>query len=96
MIVPSTHEGFCLPLLEAQSCGTPVICSDIPVLCEVAGDAALFFPPDDIGPALERICFDEPLRLGSVKAGRKRAPQFMWQKAAERTLDVLRSVLVAA
>lgn len=47
LIVTSTHEGFCLPVLEAQSFGTPVICSDIPVLREIAGDGALFFSSGD-------------------------------------------------
>ena len=43
LIVCSTHEGFCLPVVEAQSFGTPVICSDIQILREVAGDGAIFF-----------------------------------------------------
>ena len=58
VIVTSTHEGFCLPVLEAQFFGTPVICSDIPVLREVAGDGALFFrlgDPSDLAHCLGLI-----------------------------------------
>ena len=42
-IVTSTHEGFCLPVLEAQNLRIPVITSDIPILREVAGEGALYF-----------------------------------------------------
>ncbi|HEY3669386.1 MAG TPA: glycosyltransferase family 1 protein, partial [Acidimicrobiia bacterium] len=45
--LPSRHEGFGIPALEAMAQETPVLCSDIPALREVAGDAARFVPPDD-------------------------------------------------
>ena len=45
---PSRHEGFGIPVLEAMAQGTAVLCSDIPALREVAGDAARFVAPDDI------------------------------------------------
>jgi glycosyltransferase involved in cell wall biosynthesis len=41
LIFPSIYEGFGLPVLEAQMCGTPVVCSDAGSLPEVAGDATL-------------------------------------------------------
>jgi glycosyltransferase involved in cell wall biosynthesis len=57
LCLPSRYEGFGLPPLEALACGTPVVLSDIPVLHEIAGDAALYFPPDDpqaLAATLER------------------------------------------
>jgi glycosyltransferase involved in cell wall biosynthesis len=96
MITPSTHEGFCLPILEAQGCGTPVICSDIPVLREVAGDAAIFFDPAN--PAMLADCIDralgEPgLRNRLSEAGLKNAAQFSWARAAEETEEILKSAI---
>lgn len=48
-VFPSVYEGFGLPLIEAMHCGCPVLVSDIPVLREVCGDAAVYFNPHDIG-----------------------------------------------
>lgn len=86
-VYPSTFEGFGMPVAEALAAGVPVACSDIPPLREVAGDAALFFPPGH--PQLERICFDEDLRHRLLSAASERAPRFDWLSAARRTLEVL-------
>ena len=43
--LPSFYEGFGLPAIEALSAGAPLVASDLPVLREVAGDAALYAPP---------------------------------------------------
>ncbi len=48
LLFPSLYEGFGYPVLEAQLCGTPVICSGRGSLAEVAGEGARVFPPDDI------------------------------------------------
>jgi len=91
-IYPSLFEGFGMPVLEALAAGIPVACSDIPVLREVAGDAALFFDPLDeegISSALERIMNDASLRDRVAPAGRERAKRFTWERSAERTLNVL-------
>ncbi len=47
-VFPTLYEGFGLPLLEAMACGTPVACSSVASLPEVAGDAAAFFDPLDV------------------------------------------------
>lgn len=45
-LFPSLYEGFGIPILDAQTMEIPIICSDIPVFREVAGDGALFAIPD--------------------------------------------------
>jgi glycosyltransferase involved in cell wall biosynthesis len=46
MVVPSSHEGFCLPVVEALLSGAHVVCSNIPVLREVGSDACTYFEPE--------------------------------------------------
>ena len=47
VLFPSFAEGFGLPLVQAQACGTPVVASDLPVLHEVGGDSAVYVDPTD-------------------------------------------------
>lgn len=93
-VYPSTFEGFGMPVLEAMAAGIPVACSAIPPLREVAGDAALQFPPEDtdaLAEALERITGDAELRAKLAVAGRQRAREFTWERSARETLAVLRA-----
>ena len=53
--LPSFYEGFGLPAIEALRAGAPLVASDLPVLREVAGDAALYAPPDRPDLWAERI-----------------------------------------
>jgi glycosyltransferase involved in cell wall biosynthesis len=46
-LCPSKAEGFGLPALEAMTCGTPVIASDMTSLPEVVGDGGILVNPDD-------------------------------------------------
>ena len=87
-ITATRFEGFGLPVLEAMVRGVPVACSDLPVLREVAGDAAVWLDPGDpatIGRAITAALGDAE-RLRS--AGRVRAQGFSWAAAARATADV--------
>jgi glycosyltransferase involved in cell wall biosynthesis len=88
---PSLHEGFGLPVLEAQACGTPVVCSMTSSFPEVAGDAALFVDPFDVdalAAALERAWVDDALRAKLIAHGFENVKRFSWDKSARQVLDV--------
>jgi glycosyltransferase involved in cell wall biosynthesis len=92
--LPSLDEGFGLPAVEALAAGAPLAASDIPVLREVAGDAAVYAPPRDVEAwtaVLERLWTDAALRADLRRRGEKRAGDFDWQRAADRTAAVLRA-----
>jgi glycosyltransferase involved in cell wall biosynthesis len=91
-IYPSTFEGFGMPVLESLAAGIPTACSDIPVLREVAGDAALFFDPldeDAIATALDCITTDSAIRRRLAEVGPARARGFTWEQTATKTLRAL-------
>lgn len=93
---PSLYEGFGLPILEAMSCGTPVVTSDASSMPEVAGDAAILVSPTDadgIAAALERVLESAEVREEMREKGLKRAAGFSWEKCAGETLDVYRKVV---
>jgi glycosyltransferase involved in cell wall biosynthesis len=96
MALPSRHEGFGLPVLEAMRCGTPVVCSDRTALPEVAGDAALLVDPEDVGAVAEAIggVLASPELADDLAArGRDRAERFTWAATAEATLASYRRAL---
>jgi glycosyltransferase involved in cell wall biosynthesis len=65
--------------------GIPVVCSDIPVFREVAGEGAMFFDPYDpeaIADRLDSIMRDADLRGRLAAAGRRNAMRFSWNRAA--------------
>lgn len=89
-------EGFCLPLLEAHTYGIPVICSDLPVLREVAGKGAVFVDPNQpeaLADALSRVLREDSLWTSLSDNARKNITRFSWKKAAMETEAVINSVL---
>jgi glycosyltransferase involved in cell wall biosynthesis len=96
LVHPSFYEGFGLPPLEAMTCGTPTIVSNVSALPEVVGDAAILIDPHDIDGltvAMWRVLTDQDTRDNLIAKGLKRASMFSWKRAAEETLAVYRRVV---
>lgn len=92
----SQYEGFGFPVVEAQSQGVPVICSDLPVLREVAGDAALFVNPvqaEEVAKALHGVLTDTVLQEQLRIRGFQNVLRFNWAQTAHQTLDVYRRAM---
>ena len=92
---PSLAEGFGLPVLEAMTCGAPVITSNVSSLPEVAGSAALLVDPLDeaeIADALGELLENGMARQSLREKGFERAKRFSWTRTAERLLTRLHEI----
>lgn len=94
-VLPSLYEGFGLPVLEAMACATPVVCSNVSSLPEVAGDAAILVNPRDTAQwvqALRCVLDDANLRSELIQKGLLQASRFSWERCAQQTLQILETV----
>jgi len=95
-VLPSLLEGFGLTGIEAQAAGVPVVASNIPVLREVLGEAAVYFDPHDLNDLAKRlteVLSDKDLRERLIKTGRQRSQEYTWEKMAQQTLQLYEGVL---
>ena len=91
-------EGFGFPLLEAMHYGVPIICSNIPALTEVAGDAAVAVSPEathceQTAAVFARVLNDHELRQELQKEAEQRIRMFRWEETARRTYAVYQDYL---
>lgn len=96
VVMPSTHEGLPLVLLEAMASGTPVVCSALPELIDTGGDAVVpveALTPHGLATALRQLLADETRLTRLSRAGRRRAYGFSWSAVAESVEDVYRQVI---
>jgi glycosyltransferase involved in cell wall biosynthesis len=95
LLLPSLYEGFGFPILEAMSCGSPVITSKTASMPEIAGDAAIVVDPIDTGAiasAMLEVMTNTALRDTLISKGYKRLDNFSWEKCAQETLRVFEQV----
>lgn len=85
-IYPSLYEGFGLPVLEALSCGCPVITSNVSSLPEVGGEAAIYVNPHNFTEITQAMAAVQKLNLTEKYLAQ--AKKFSWDKTAKETLKV--------
>ena len=95
LVVPSTYEGFGIPVIEAMGSGCPVVLARSSSLTEVGGDAAHYFTPTDINEVsqlLSELLNSSQLRQQQGEKGLIHAQAFSWSKAASEYAEVYRSL----
>jgi len=98
VVFPTQFEGFGLPILEAMSRECPVACSDLPVLREVAGEAAAYF--DQTSSAAIAATITSLLTRSNdlalmARKGLERSALFSWDRVADQTLTTFRATLAS-
>lgn len=91
-VLPSFHEGFGLPLLEAMACGVPALGSNRTSIPEVLGREHAMFDPsnvDEIAARISAVLTDEAFSNRLREEGLVQAEKFSWARSAELTLDAL-------
>jgi len=94
--MPSLYEGFGLPILEAMSCGSPVVTSKEGSIPEVAGDSAFYinaYDSDNIAKGIKAIYENKDLQEKYSTKGLIQAKKFSWKKTAEETVKVYESII---
>lgn len=95
-LFPSIWEGFGLQVLEAFSCGLPVVTSNNTSLAEVADDAAMLIDPYSVGDierGLAELEKSQAKRYSLREKGFKQAEKFSWKQTARETLDIYKSLM---
>lgn len=96
LVFPSIVESFGFPVLEAMSCGIPVITTKYQGPSEIVKDAGILVDPNnilEISQAISKLIKDENIKNNFIKKGYEKSKQFSWQKSAEDILRELRCLV---
>ena len=90
LIIASIYEGFCLPALEALSCGTEVISTDIPVIRDNLKDYCHYYSSNDVDllKALTNKALNKKLENKNIEFNNL----FSWNKASNRLMDIFMKI----
>lgn len=94
-IYPSLYEGFGLPVLEAMSCGAPVITSNNSSLPEVVGKAGFTIDSRDVNSLVEAMIKmnNEEIREELIQKSLIQADKFSWTRASEQMIGIYEKVM---
>ncbi|WP_438946052.1 glycosyltransferase [Sediminibacterium sp.] len=84
----SEYEGFGLPVIEAQSLGIAVCCSNLPVFCEILGNSAVILDLKDLKASLSRfqnLILNSAFRNSIRESGAENCKKFSWKNTASET-----------
>ena len=96
VVFPSIYEGFGMPVLEAMHWETPVICSNVASLPEVAGDAACYVDPfseESIAEGIFRVITDELYSRELAEKGVQRLRMFSWDDSAQKLINLYKMLV---
>ncbi|WP_116790690.1 glycosyltransferase family 4 protein [Flavobacterium psychrotrophum] len=91
-LYPSLYEGFGIPPLEAQKCGTPAILSNESCLPEIFKDSVLYcnaYQPEDMALKMQQLLDEPGLMDKLVAAGYKNNEDYSWDSSAEKVKSIL-------
>ena len=93
---PTLYEGFGIPVLEAQACGTPVLTSNGSSLPEVGGEGAVYVDPYDtegICAGMRHVLDNPEIAQQLVQKGLANVQRFSWQASAERLDEMIETII---
>jgi glycosyltransferase involved in cell wall biosynthesis len=93
-VLPSSYEGFGIPILEAMAAERPMVLSDIPVFREITQDRGVYFPCDDaeaMAAAIEKVLSSESESARLIGYGKERVKAFSFQSLSGQLANLYRS-----
>jgi glycosyltransferase involved in cell wall biosynthesis len=92
LVVPSVHEGFCVPLVEAMAVGLPVVASESGVSLDILGGAGIMVDThhaETLAGAIADLLGDEDRYDALVAAGRHQLEVLQLDRAGDRIVDLV-------
>lgn len=91
-VFPSIYEGFGIPCIDAQKYEVPLLCSDIPVFREVAGEGANYCEPtrNSFARAIEAILNDENMQKDNIQKGKNNLSKYSKDNIKKQLIEVIR------